>query len=79
MWRHAAGLAIFFFFFGSADPRIFEDSNGSSADPDRSGFRWIRFTPIENHGPGDGPCCIGGSLTHPVSSHVASTKGSGLQ
>ena len=43
----AAGLAIFFFFFfGSADPRIFEDSNGSSADPDRSGFRWIRFTPI---------------------------------
>ena len=41
-----AGLAIFFFFnFGSADPRIFEDSNGSSADPDRSGFRWIRFTP----------------------------------
>ena len=41
-----ARLAIFFF-FGSADPRIFEDSNGSSADPDRSGFRWIRFTPSE--------------------------------
>ena len=37
-----AGLAIFFFFL---DPRIFEDSNGSSADPDRSGFRWIRFIP----------------------------------
>ena len=46
-----AGLAIFFFFFfffGSADPRIFEDSNGSSVDPDRSGFRWIRFTPRFN-------------------------------
>ena len=43
----SAGLAIFFF-FGSADPRIFEDSNGSSADPDRSGFRWIRFTPNKN-------------------------------
>ena len=43
----AAGLGcrFFFFFFGSADPRIFEDSNGSSADPDRSGFRRIRFTP----------------------------------
>ena len=40
-----AGDFFFFFFFGSADPRIFEDSNGSSADPDRSGFRWIRFTP----------------------------------
>ena len=48
--RHACQLGwrffFFFFFFGSADPRIFEDSNGSSADPDRSGFRWIRFTPI---------------------------------
>ena len=44
-----AGLA-FFFFFGSADPRIFEDSNGSSADPDRSGFRWIRFTPNYDQG-----------------------------
>ena len=26
----------FFFFFGSANPRIFEDTNGSLADPDRS-------------------------------------------
>ena len=45
--RHACqlGWRSFFFFFGSADPRIFEDSNGSSADPDRSGFRWIRFIP----------------------------------
>ena len=42
------GWRFFFFFFGSADPRIFEDSNGSSADPDRSGFRWIRFTPTQN-------------------------------
>ena len=37
-----------FFFFGSADPRILEYSNGSLADPDRSGFRWIRFTPSFN-------------------------------
>ena len=46
--RHACQLhraGDFFFFFGSADPRIFEYSNGSSADPDRSRFRWIRFTP----------------------------------
>ena len=44
-----AGDFFFFFFCGSADPRIFEDSNGSSADPDRSGFRWIRFTPTVDY------------------------------
>ena len=40
-WRY-----FYFYFFGSADPRIFEDSNGSSADPDRSGFRWIRLPQV---------------------------------
>ena len=44
--RHACQLGWrIFFLFGSADQWFFEDSNGSSADPDRYGFRWIRFTP----------------------------------